>query len=281
MFEKYIATNEDLLAIEEGISYVYKPELNFIFKDKSKIDSTFVLSFDSQEIFLWVKSNDKWVLERYPHKEEITDQMQKGWNAGYEYRLEMLKDYLHKKITSKSWFDQSSICGGLMTPFIGIQKLKGRPNNPYTTKNSYFATIIHEFGHVYYDRHLYTRSFYWDKKENLKYIEMALDINQNNIKGSAEHLSVRIPSYKNMSELFAFCTDNSAARIFFKDHYDDIRKENLIRLPKMLKEESNIDLVKSTSLLSDPHEFARVIGSIIIHKQGDKWVDKLLECRYL
>ncbi len=280
MFEKYIATKEDLLTIEEGISYVYKPELDFIFKDKSKIDQTFVISFDSKEIFVWSKINNKWVLEKYPHNGTINDQIQKGWAAGYRRKLDDLAKFLPEKITSRHWLDQSSICGSLITPFIEIQKNSQRKNNPYTTKESYLATMIHEFGHIYFDEHKYTRSFYWDKNENLNYINTAINI-ENQDYSSLQNLMLRIASDNNLSELFAFCTDYSASQIFFQNHYKDIKKSLETSFLDLLKEEQNLDLTKQDSILKDPHNFASVFGPIVIKKYGNKWVEKLLEGEWL
>ena len=82
MFKKYLATEKDLKAIEEGLSFVWRKELDFIFKDKSKIAKTLVISYDSKQLYVWAKRKRKYSLLKIPHNLKIEDKHQQGWRAG-------------------------------------------------------------------------------------------------------------------------------------------------------------------------------------------------------
>ena len=64
--------------------------------------------------------------------------------------------YLPKFFTIKSQQISPRICGSPLTPFIKIhQKMKETkeyPYDAYTTKESYLATIVHEFAHCYFEQ---------------------------------------------------------------------------------------------------------------------------------
>lgn len=141
MFNNYLATQKDLETVEDGLGFVLHPKMRFVFKDKSRIINTIVISYDSKFIYTW-KINPIKLVFKIPHSLEISDKWQIGWWAGIVSRH--LENYLPSK-TKKS-----IISGGLLIPFIELQKKKGLPYNPYTTKESYLATIIHEFGHIYF-----------------------------------------------------------------------------------------------------------------------------------
>lgn len=144
MFGNYHATKKDISAINEAIKYLWDTRLDFVFKDRSKISKTLIISHDSKFIYIWepVFGNKlvNYKLRKIPHKSKIKNEWQDGWWAG-------LVDKSLKKFLPLS---QPVINGGLLTPFIELQKNKKLELNPYITKESYLATIIHEFGHVYF-----------------------------------------------------------------------------------------------------------------------------------
>ena len=71
MFEKYLATKKDLEAIEQGIDFVWRKELDFIFKDRSKIAKTLVISYDSKKLYVWERKRNKYFLHKIPHSLKI------------------------------------------------------------------------------------------------------------------------------------------------------------------------------------------------------------------
>ena len=160
MFINYVANQQDLQAIQEGIAKVWHPKLNFIFEDKKLIANVAVVSYDSKFAYVWSKVNFPKLakiqcgLKQYsaymiPHKISISDDYQYYWKAGLQPR-EMAKFLLQKMGADE--ITTSFISGGLLVPFVTIQKKKRFKNNPYITRESYLATIIHEFGHAYYDQ---------------------------------------------------------------------------------------------------------------------------------
>lgn len=141
MFENYTATKRDLETVKEALTFILRPELRFIFSDLSRIIKTLTISYDSKFIYIW--SLDPIKLTKISHNLEIPDKWQMGWWANIISRE--LKKYLPNKIGIPM------ISGGLLTPFIALQKAKNISDNPYITRESYLATIVHEFGHVYFE----------------------------------------------------------------------------------------------------------------------------------
>lgn len=176
MFQNYLAGKEDFEAIEEGIATVWHPELDFIFKDKNLLKNIVVISFDSQYFYLWTKVSLSG-LEKLPsnlrdyhfyqvkHQIKFSDEDQLGWRVGLT--LEKMADYLPKNILIGN-YQFPKISGSSLNPFVkSHQKVnaKGYRGDAYDTRESYLATIVHEFGHVYYGQH--KLFWYSSKKENL------------------------------------------------------------------------------------------------------------------
>ena len=142
------------------------------------------------------------------------------------------------------------VSGSLLTQFTNFQKakIKVRPLNPYTTIESYLATIVHEFGHAYYNN--FHTWWYSNKKENLNYLNQALDL----YKGKKIKIMSKIsfPNYDKrstlLSELFAFCTDYTAASVFWKSHKKDIDKENINEIRLSILTETAKDLFREDSV---------------------------------
>lgn len=148
MFDNYIASKNDLLAVEKALEILWSPKLNYIFKYKKRIQNTPVISFDSKNIYLWIRDNDEYNLYKFLHNiKKLDDSTQKVWMSGIY--IEEIRNIL-KKETGKVL---NGPCGGLLTPFTKIHSNYSKTSNdPYHTKESYYATILHEFGHVYSGR---------------------------------------------------------------------------------------------------------------------------------
>lgn len=264
----YIASQGDLEVVEEGIKYVWHPNLNFIFRDKSKIESTAVISYDSHNIYLWANMN----LEKIPHRLKIKKELHSWWRAGL--MPESIQNYLPNSIKNKTRFEIPIISGGLLKPFIELQKQKKLSKNPYITKESYLATIIHEFGHIYYDN---IGAQYWfnNKEENLEYIQAALNLYKSKLV-DLSRIKISIPSYHSLTELFAFCADYTASNLFWPNHKKDIDDYNIKRFFRLMNEEKSRDLSINNSVLDDPHDFASVVGKIILTKYPNSWPQILI-----
>ena len=166
------------------------------------------------------------------------------------------------------------ISGGLLTPFIELQKQKKDEKNPYTTRESYLATIIHEFGHMYYDynkpRHFYS------KEENLTFLKVAQRLYHGEEVNIGE-LNPRIPPTKFGSELFAFCTEYYTAQIFWPRYKQNMDNYHASRISSLTKKENKIDLDKDYSVLEkEPHDFAAVIGKVFLTAYPKNWPQKIL-----
>lgn len=274
MFENYQATTKDLRAIEEGISVVWRKELDFIFQDKSKIEKTLVISYDAKNIYVWTGEKKSHQLLKISHQLKIKDEDQWGWRAGL--RPKEMINCLPKRWQG-SQFDQPIISGGLLTPFVELQKIKAKkhPLNPYTTHEGYLSTIVHEFGHIYYHQHKLW--WYSDKEENLNYLNRAHQLYEEN-SVSKKDLKVRIPSYKHFSELFAFCADYTAASIFWPLHKKEIDSYYSDFIPKLVIQEKDKNLHQQDSVLEeDPHNFAGILGKLILEHYPKKWPRFLLQ----
>lgn len=279
----YIATIDDFRAIEEGIKTVWQHKLSFIFKDKNRIKNAIIVSYDNHRVYLWtikkIVNLDKinCSLENYfaykiPHNLSIKENDRMGWRAGI-WPLGLNK-FLPKEL-QKSDFEIPKPCGSLLGDFITNQKkLKGEKNNPYVTRGSYLATIVHEFGHIYYGQHKLW--WYSDKKENLKYLHTALNLYVGNKTGK---IKIRIPSPAFFTEVFAFCTEYAAAKIFWKKHKENLDKFTVRLIKKLIGEEKRKDLENEDSVLQqqNTHNGAFVLGKIIVDQFPNSWPQKLLQ----
>lgn len=281
MFENYKAAQKDFEAIEEGIKTVRKKELKFIFINKKLLDKTSIISFDSQFIYLWSKQKFSelkqkptslagYHLFKIPHQIPITDKEYSVWYASVP-KNEFYK-FLPKFFTVKSQLIYPRIGGGPLTPFIKIhQKMKKRkeyPLDPYTTKESFLATIVHEFGHVYFEQQYPT--WYGIKSYNLKLIRAALNLYEENKK--TRHLLVKLPVSYRISELFASCAEYSAAMIFWPFHRSNFDHLQTGKIEQLIKKEAkkNLNWEKST-IDEDAHTFAALLGRIIVDKYPTAW----------
>lgn len=286
MFETYKATKNDFQAIEEGIKTVWLPVMNFVFKNKKLISNVVVISYDSKFLYLWTKFKVPGVeifpcqIKNYhaykiPHQIRLQDEWQLGWKAGLSIAA-FIK--LFPKKLKNSNFKITKISGGLLTPFIELQKKKkGIKFNPYTTHESYLATIVHEFGHVYYHQHKLW--WYSNKKGNLTYIRTAIKLFEDK-RNDLNKIKIKIPYPPVWSEVFAFCTDYCAASFFWPKHEKDIDRMNLAILKRIIPREKEKDLGQEDSLFDgeqSSHMMAAIFGKIILTRYPHKWPQKLLQ----
>jgi hypothetical protein len=273
MFKNYLATDEDLKTIEEGISFVWKSELDYIFKDKSRIASTIVVSYDSSTMYIF--QHDK-PMQKVAHAVEIDESFLKGWSAGLY--PEGLYDYLPNDIKDATSGAVSFISGPLLYPMLDAQKKSKRFPNAYTTKESYLATLVHEFGHIYFNS--FKAWYFSDLNKNISYMNTALALFGGSSLGNLELPNVQFPLYDSMGEVFAFCTDYSSASVFWPDHKKDIDNMNVVELKDIIEKEGKLNLNEEDSYLSEsrygPHLLAAVSGKILISKNPTNWPDIIL-----
>ena len=209
------------------------------------------------------------------HQLEIKDKVQLGWQVGLV--PEKMADYLPRNILVGN-YQFPKISGSLLYPFVKShqnRKVKGYRGDAYDTRESFLATVVHEFGHVYYDQH--KLFWYSSKKENLSYLNTALKLYQD--QKTKDVLSIRIPSYPNLSELFAFCTDYTAASLFWPNHKKDIDKANIEMLKWQIGEEKKKNLDIQDSVLENwpgGHIIAMTIGKILLSCFPSSWPQKIL-----
>lgn len=282
MFENYKATPEDLKAIEEGIKTVWQSEMNFIFYKKSLIEKTVVITYDSKFLYLWLKRKfprleamtsrlKNYYAYKIPHKIRIQDEWQIGWQASLT-----IKPFVNLLPTElqKSDFKIPKISGGLLRPFFELQKKKEVKDNPYVTRESFLGTIVHEFGHVYWSQHKLW--WYSNKKENINYLRTAKRLYEK--KETISKIPLYLPLNLGVGELFAFCAEYWASKLFWPNHIKNLDAFIENRLKELIKMEKKKDLEREDSVLEpsrNPHDFAFVFGKIILTLYPKSWVQTL------
>ncbi|OJI09622.1 MAG: hypothetical protein COV08_00560 [Candidatus Vogelbacteria bacterium CG10_big_fil_rev_8_21_14_0_10_49_38] len=230
MFEAYVASGDDLKAIENALEFVFKEETDFIFKDRKKILDVTIISYDSKYLYLWSRDNSRYQLNKLPHDLEIKDFYHQGWTA----RLQPsgLGEFLPEQYQGDR-FNKPKISGGLLTPFLALQKKKKKSHNPYVSYESYLATIIHEFSHVYYDS--YRPWWYSDREDNLKIMRSAKRLYLGGL--LEEKLPLWFPTPDYVSELFAFCGEYALAAEFWPEHKKTLDQYYGEMITELIKQE--------------------------------------------
>lgn len=279
----YKANEKDFKIIEKSIKIVYSPKLNYIFKDKKILDKVYIISFDSEFIYIWAKKkihdtklipskSTNYYFYKINHNLYIKELDRMGWKAGVW--LNEINDLLPVALR-KNDFEALKTCGSLLGDFVSNQKkIRGEKNNPYITKESYLATIVHEFGHVYYQQH--KNWWFSDKYKNLQLLENAFALyKEADKKINAE---IEMPQPFLFSEVFAFCCEYEASQIFFPNHKKELDKFAMKIIEESIKEEKQKNLDSEDSVLSDKtsHKAAFVLGKILIEKYPKTWPKKLL-----
>lgn len=278
MFENYLAAKRDFMAIEEALRYVWHPRLHFVFRDKTPIKTMVIVSFDSKFIYLWTQVKLSGLISTFcqlkdyhnykiPHQLSIMEEFQRAWHAGLPPEIENL---LPKPIKDASVFAVPRIGGGLLTPFITLQKSLKQKYNPYTIRQSYLATIIHELGHVYWNQH----KLWWpsNKEKNIRYLNIAKRLYGN--KPIIHNIQLHIPSSHWLSEVFATCVEYCASTIFWPDHQKNFDKFAVNRLEQLIEHEKRRDLDHQDSVLEPTkysHDFALVFAKILLVLYHKTW----------
>jgi len=279
MSKKYSATREDLDAIGEALTYIWNPKMDFVFKDRSKISKTLVISYDSKFIYIWEplfkNSPGKYKLHKIPHKLRIKNEWQMGWWAGLVDKS--INKFLPASFEPNNQFTQPIISGGLLKPFVELQKNKKLKLNPYVTKESYLATIIHEFGHVYWD----SFKMWWPSENsiNLRNLRIANKL-YSNFRLNIEKYSLTFPVFPVFGEVFAFCAEYYASELFWKNHKRNLDSFIENRLNALIILEKKKNLEKEDSVIEPsryPHDFAFVFGKIILEKYPTSWFQILID----
>ncbi len=271
MFKNYLATETDLETIEEGLKAVWRPELDFIFCKRKLIASTVVVSYDSKYLYLWTPLHRKpgqYRLQKIPYNLSVPPKYQRAWYAGL---WEKLEEFLPASIRKASQLVVPRVGGGLLKPFVTLQKNNKLDVNPYTTKESYLATIVHEFGHVYWQQHKLW--WYSNKKENLRYLHLAhLLCTRPSV--SIPKASLCLPSIHAVGEVYAFCAEYTASTLFWPTHRKNCDKFIQWRLKNLSSIEAKINLDRIDSVIAPdkrPHDFAIVFGKITMARQPKLW----------
>lgn len=282
----YLASSEDFRALEEAIQIVYSSKLKFIFQETKILDKTSIISFDSKYIYLWTRlkfsylkrvKKENYFLYKIPHGLNIKKEHRIGWKSGIY--IDELRNFLPKTLFENN-YEFPIISGSLLGDFIKNQiEMIGKNNNPYITKAGFLATIVHEFGHIYYYQH--KNWWFSDKKSNLKLFKNSLMLYKNPDKKI--NIKIEIPQPFLFSEVFAFCCEYEASKIFFPEHKTNLDKYAIEIINKNYKVEKQKNLEMEDSVFSDrsSHESALILGKILIQKYPKNWAEKIIPKPYI
>lgn len=266
--------SKDLKLLGKSLDYVWDKKLTFIFKNKSLLRKVLILTFDKHRIYILTKSplvslkNPQnfphgYFLYKLNHNIPLGSEDFRGWWNGIK-RQEFLS-YLPKDFTNQSQLLWPRVSGPLPSLFLAHHAELKRKNyawDPYSTPESYMATIIHEFAHAYFDA-IYL-PWHGIKHQNLEILDNALKL------FSGEKINIKdvntISLFSSVaSEIFAFCTEYFSSSLFWPRHKEAIDKEFQNAIPLLIKEEQNIDLNLKASILDrETHLPAAIFGKIII-----------------
>ena len=277
-------TNPDISIIDEAIQIVWNKKFNYIFKNKELINNTLVVSYDDLYIYLWSK-NDNVNLEklyrnesnfnvyRLSHSFTLTDKDKLGWSASIA--SDLISRLLPQEF-KKNNFQIPKASGGLYHDFVNTQlKLKGKKDNPYITRESYLATIVHEFGHIYYNQH--KNWWYSNIEENIDMLSAALN-SYSTQKIFSQTKSFHIPSPLFFSELYAFLSEISISENLFPTHFKNLKIFAKKRIKELIRLEKLKNLEEENSVIGEnsPHNTALILGSLIRDTHRTEWVSRIL-----
>lgn len=290
MFYDYVATKTDFNAIEAGIKACWGDELKTIFTDKKKLAQILIVSYDKSSMYLWASTKLQKYIQTNPmpcrlttyrlykisHHLQIPDDIQSYWRAGLLPK--QLRRTLNNVLNKPNGL--SIVSGGLLTPFLSLQKCKRHPLNPYISSASYKATIVHELAHQYFDQyHLWWSS---SKQRNLRYLSLAKAIYTDDYDPPHLGLNLRVPNYGLrqvlLSETFAFCTEYTVARRLWPAHQAALDRFNSWWLERLISKEKKNKLLQDDSVLDrlPGHDFALVIGRLLLKQSPRTWMKRLL-----
>ncbi|RJR27011.1 hypothetical protein C4561_04515 [candidate division WWE3 bacterium] len=260
MNESYIATEQDVEVIKQVLTFLKRSELDFIFKNRRLLDNTELVTYDSKFAYV-IQQNG--TFKKFAHGVQLSRTDKLGWRASIsipEIRRELSNDINY-------------ISGPVQSIFIKSHQQREN-KSIYTTTESYGATIIHEFGHVYYEN--IKNSWFSNYDYNVKLMNIAKDL-YNGKETNLENFEIRLPRHLIESETFAFCTEYSAAKYFWPEYKKQLDSTGLETIDRYLNQETSDKLKNEESVLDESHVGAYVIGKILMEKLGDKWVDFILD----
>lgn len=271
----YQATDEDLIVVEEALQYVWRAELEYIFADRTTLLHTLVVSFDAYNLYVWKWETNAYNLYRFEHSLSFGDIKLSGWCCG-EY-IRGINEYIPRE-----WLDEPHqapfISGVLLHHFVCFGKEKGKKHEtyPYQTRESYLATILHEFGHAYYNSKKVIG--FRNHAYNVRVIEASKRFFSGELltDDDLDHLPLSLPVDRKLTEIFAFCVEYAAAEMFFQHHKRQLDQFYAGRAERLLVSESTRNLYWDLSPLEFPHDCAAVLGSLVMKKFGDDWTNVLL-----
>lgn len=132
------------------------------------------------------------------------------------------------------------------TVFIDTQsKIK---NSIYNTEDSYTATVIHEFAHIY------CRS-YWDEFRTNKLKTISF------LEGKSKIGEIEPPPLY-LEEVFAFCVECEISKILFPQHAKNMDNSNKVYLNRFIEQERHRGDKQVSILVNDDanHIIAMVLG---------------------
>ncbi len=278
---KYLASSDDFKTIEKAITLVFSPKLSFIFKEKLLLEHFLLVSFDSKYIYIWTTEHldtlekmkcsvEKITAGKIPHTIAFTDEDRLGWMS------RITSDYIWNLLPNNlkvNEFTLPKMSGSLLGDFITQQTNKNQPFNPYVTEESYTATLIHEFAHLYYNQH--KNWWYSNKTYNISLLDASLSLFESK-KTTIPILYTPSPLF--LSELFAFCAEYAASEISFPRHKKAMDTFSQQRIEKLRKVELIKDLETEDSTIgeSTPHDTAIILGRILLKKYPTNWPEILL-----
>ncbi len=287
MLNTYTCDQADIDVVEEALAIVWSKDSDFVFPNKKLIRNTIVVSYDSKFLYLWSRVKILplqafvWRTNyrhsyRIPHEINLEDTWQSCWQVGLikEFNSKLPDNILRER------FKFPIISGGLLTPFITLQLKKTSPVNPYTTRESYLATLVHEFGHVYWNQHKLW--FYSNKKDNLGFIKAATKLTQGETYSLGDR--VYLPTLSGVSELYAVATEYYLSTLLWPNHQMNLDKWLNKRAKTLAKLEERADLLHEDSVLDPhryPHDFALVFAKIVIDRSPKFWPQLLTRPLYL
>ena len=223
-------------------------------------------------------SFENYFLFKILHQITIIADIQRGWQAGIGKEFEEVLASLYFRHDNR--MERPIISGDLLTPFVTIHQeiRKNNIEDAYYTRESYLATIIHEFAHVYY--HFHRLWWFSNKEENLDYLNYAKSLfSQKAKKEEIKTIKINIPIPQYFTEVFAFCSEYYAASLFWHTHLKNIHTTNKARLTRLLPIEKNKNLDCEDSVLSwsNTHDIASILGIIPMNQYPSTWPQKLLK----
>lgn len=278
-------SESDIKMFENSLNLIWSSKLKVVFQDRKLLAKILCLVFDKDFLYIFTKINLKlkgilavrnsdlgYKLYIIPHRVTLKNKDVVGWQTGIK-KIEFL-DYFPKRFITTSQLIWPRISGPTASLFLKIQakiQKRWRPLNPYTTSESYVATIIHEFGHAYFGSKY--KAWHGEKLENLKTLRAALALFEEKKVHVAE-LPINIPLCPVISETFAFCCEYFAAEMFWPEHKNNIDQEMVHILPSLIEYENKTDLNFLNSVL-DSREFlhynAVIFSKLLLNKYGLNW----------